>query len=148
MGWFKRTFRGESKKSPNSRIKYCVPLFVMKPMDDDAGYFYADGQSISSPAILSTALIARLELPFLLTLLLRYDHDTQKQECDSQNGHSGPKREREFFKEICGQADGYNGFPEIGYHSADELSTFIADDNHRVNDNMVGNICQIQFSPA
>ena len=41
MGWFKRTFRGESKKSPNSRIKYCVPLFpVVGSIDGHSNTFF------------------------------------------------------------------------------------------------------------
>ena len=91
--------------------------------------------------------IRRLSLSWLLVSfpgMNKHAYDNKKW---SQNAKGYANRIREFLKKITRQTDSNNGFTKIGNNFRDKLSAGVVNDRfHHSNDNMVGNVCQTQFS--
>ena len=74
----------------------------------------------------------------------KHTYDNQKWSQDAQ-GYAN--RIGKFLKKIACQTDSNNGFSEIANNFRDKFSSGIVNDRlHRFNNNMVGNVCQTQFS--
>ena len=133
-------------KNQNADHEKQEAVHKIRPMNDDAGYFCADGRNEPLRAKLPERPSESLKLPFLFLLFFGYKRYAYTQKCYAEESYPYSQEEREIFKEIARKGNCDDGFAEIGNHFADKFPALIADNNHRFNDNMVGNICQTQFS--
>lgn len=148
MNWFRRKKRGIGYRVKGtgtgllSDHEKQEAVHRKKITNDDAGRFCEADRNRSWPKRLLKIRPVQLRLPLSLSSIFRGDNDTDNQKNDPQGGHSDSTHEGEFFKKICGQTDGDNSFAKVGNHFPDEFPAFVADDKHRLNNNMLVMGCQ------
>ena len=89
----------------------------------------------------------RLSFPFSVTSFGGMNKNAEYNQTYPQYAQEYSKGEWEFLKKITRQTYGKNGFSKIGNNFRDKLSPGGVNDHfHHSNDNMIGNVCQTQFS--
>lgn len=113
-----------------------------KITNDGGGCFYADGRNEPSGAKLSKKLSESPKLPFLFLLFFRDKRYAYTQKYYAEESYPYPQKEREIFEKITRNGDCHDRFTKVGNHFSDEFPAFVADDNHRLNNNMLVMGCQ------